>query len=146
MIDRQDRRSQLKTFKEAVAWLNKGVPLMAFPEGMRSRDGKVMEFKGGIFSIARKTGVPIVPISISHAHAVMPSNALFPVQSGKGKLHVHVHPAIDTTDRTEGELELLVRESLLSALPRDQHPVEIVQEEKETVEIVVEEKEPVSAM
>jgi len=131
LIDREDRRSQLRTFKEAVAWLEKGVPLMAFPEGMRSRDGKLMNFKGGIFSIAKRTGVPIVPISLSNTHAVMPSNALFPVQSGKNKLRVHVHPAIDTTDKTEAELDVLVRKSLLSALPRDQHPVKEVVEEQE---------------
>lgn len=132
MIDREDRRSQLKTFKEAVAYLNEGVPLMAFPEGMRSQSGRLMEFKGGIFSIARKTEVPIVPISLSHTHAVMPSNALFPVQAGKDFLRVHVHPAIETTDKTEEELEVLVRESLLSAMPRDQHPLE--EEESVTVE------------
>lgn len=122
MIDREDRRSQLRTFKDAVAWLEKGVPLMAFPEGMRSRDGRLMNFKGGIFSIARKTGVPIVPISLAHTHAVMPSNALFPVQPGKNKLHVHVHSEISTTDKTEVELEQEVRASLLSAMPRYQHP------------------------
>lgn len=124
LIDREDRRSQLRTFKQACAWLEKGVPLMAFPEGMRSKSGRLQEFKGGIFSIAKRTGVPIIPISLSHTHAVMPSNALFPVQSGKNKLRVHVHPAIDTSDKTEAELEELVRESLLSALPRDQHPLE----------------------
>jgi 1-acyl-sn-glycerol-3-phosphate acyltransferase len=123
LIDREDRRSQLRTFKEAVAWLQKGVPLMAFPEGMRSKDGRLMEFKGGIFSMALRANVPIVPISLSHTHAIMPSNALFPVQSGRDKLHVHVHPAIDVEGRTEVELERMVRESLLSALPRDQHPL-----------------------
>ena len=109
---------------------------MAFPEGMRSKSGRLMNFKGGIFSIARKTGVPIVPISLSHTHAVMPSNALFPVQSGKNKLRVHVHPAIDPIDKTEAELELLVREALLSAMPRDQHPIE---EEEEEIVMVKEE-------
>ena len=66
MIDREDRRSQLRTFKEGVAYLTNGVPLMAFPEGKRSSDGRLAEFKGGIFSMAVKAGVPIVPISISN--------------------------------------------------------------------------------
>lgn len=89
-----------------------------------------MEFKGGIFSMALRAHVPIVPISLSHTHAIMPSNALFPVQSGRDKLHVHVHPAIHVEGRTEVELEKMVRESLLSALPRDQHPLG---KEEETV-------------
>lgn len=118
---------------------------MAFPEGMRSRDGRLLEFKGGIFSIARKTGVPIVPISLSHTHAVMPSNALFPVQSGRNKLRVHVHPAIDTTTKTEAELEVLVRESLLSAMPRDQHPLNKSANEQVEQNVEEEKKELVSA-
>lgn len=106
-----------------MAWLNKGVPLMAFPEGKRSHDGRLMKFKGGIFSMATKSKVPIVPISVSHTHAIMPSNALFPVQPGYGKLRVHVHAAIPTEGKSEVELEELVRVALLSELPIDQHPL-----------------------
>lgn len=95
---------------------------MAFPEGRRSKDGKLMEFKGGLFSMAVKTKVPIIPITISHAHAVMPCNALFPVQSGAGKLHVHVHKAIDTLGRSDTDLAEAVRAAFLSSLPYEQHP------------------------
>lgn len=122
LIDREDRRSQLRTFKEGISWLRKGVPLMAFPEGKRSDDGRLIDFKGGLFSMAVKTGVPIVPLTISHAHAVMPSHALLPVQSGRGKLHVHVHAPIDSTGRTDAELSELVRKVFLSDLPLDHHP------------------------
>jgi 1-acyl-sn-glycerol-3-phosphate acyltransferase len=73
--------------------------------------------------LAKKTNVPIVPISISHAHAIYPGNSLFPVQRGKGKLHVHIHDPIDTSDKTEAELGELVRTSLLSELPFVQHPI-----------------------
>ena len=96
---------------------------MAFPEGKRSHDGRLMKFKGGIFSMATKSKVPIVPISVSHTHAIMPSNALFPVQPGYGKLRVHVHAAIPTEGKSEVELEELVRVALLSELPIDQHPL-----------------------
>jgi len=96
---------------------------MAFPEGTRSPDGRLMEFKGGVFSMAVRQKVPIVPISISNTHAVMPANALVPVQNGNKKLSIYVHPAIDTTDRTEAELSELVKSALLSKLPKDQHPL-----------------------
>ena len=112
---------------------------MAFPEGMRSPDGRLMEFKGGIFSMALKTGVPVVPISLSHTHAIMPGNALFPVQPGKGTLHVHVHKAIESKGKTDEELQELVKESLLSQLPEYQHPlVPVVLEEAAEEEIVEE--------
>jgi len=128
MIDREDRRSQLRTFKEGVAYLTNGVPLMAFPEGKRSSDGRLAEFKGGIFSMAVKAKVPIVPISISNTHAIMPSNALFPFQKGKGKLHVHVHEPIYLEGKNEKELAELVKNKLLSRMPLEQHPL-VVEEE-----------------
>lgn len=123
LIDREDRRSQLRTFKEGLAWLNKGVPIMAFPEGMRSRDGRLMEFKKGIFSLATKAKVPIVPLTLSNTHAVMPGFSYFPVQSGKGKIHVHVGKAIDAEGRTEAELEELVRQEFTAHLPASQLPL-----------------------
>jgi len=125
LIDRDDRRSQLRSFKEGVSWLEKGVPLMAFPEGTRSKDGRLMGFKGGVFSMAVKAKVPIVPISVSNTHAIYPGNAILPVQMGAGKLHVHVHPPIDVTGKTENELVELVRVALLSKLPMDQHPLPV---------------------
>ncbi len=76
--------------------------------------------------MATKAGVPIIPITISHAHAVMPSVSLFPVQPGRGKLHLHVHPAIDSAGRTEAELQELVRAAFLSQLPEDQLPMNMV--------------------
>jgi len=116
-----------------MKWLKRGVPIMAFPEGRRSKDGRLMEFKGGIFSMAVKTRVPIVPITISHAHAVMPSNSLLPVQSGAGKLHVHVHEPISTTGRSEADLSDMVRQAFLSSLPLEQHPLAVQEEEKPAI-------------
>jgi len=141
-IDRTDRRSQIRTFKEGITWLKKGVPIMAFPEGKRSEDGRLMEFKGGIFAMAVKTNSPIVPITISNTHAIMPSNALFPVQDGTGKLHVHVHAPIPTIGKTEAELSESVRQALLSKLPLSQHPLTKEGEEvKETLQEKVKAKE-----
>jgi 1-acyl-sn-glycerol-3-phosphate acyltransferase len=97
--------------------------VMAFPEGMRSHDGRLKEFKKGIFSLAVKTRVPIVPISISHTHAVMPGFSLFPVQSGAGKIHVHVNDPISAHGMTETELEDIVRETFLRTLPAIQLPI-----------------------
>ena len=123
MIDRDDKRSQLKTFKDGIAWLKNGVPLMAFPEGTRSKTGRLLDFKGGMFSMARKTGVPIVPLTIRHSYSVWPAYGLLPTQRGKKKLHVHVHEPIESKGRSEEELAELVREAFISALPESQRPV-----------------------
>ena len=130
LIDREDKRSQLKTFKDGIGWLRRGVPIMAFPEGKRSPDGRLMEFKGGVFSMASKAQVPIVPITISHTHAIMPCNSYFPVQPGKGKLKVHVHGAISSTGKSEQELSDSVKEVFLSSLPFGQHPAQTEEDGK----------------
>ena len=74
--------------------------------------------------MAAKTKLPIVPITLSHTHAVMPSNSFFPVQTGAGKLGVHIHDPIDTEGKSEAELEELVRNAFLQTLPLEQHPLE----------------------
>jgi len=126
LIDRDDRKSQLRTFKEGLNWLNNGVSIMAFPEGARSKDGRLMNFKGGTFSMAVKAKVPIVPLTISNAHAVMPGYALFPVQNGAGKLALHVHPAIYPEEgMTDVDLSEQVRKAIISKLPNDQKPIKM---------------------
>lgn len=122
LIDREDRRSQLKTFKEGISYLKAGVPLMAFPEGKRSSDGRLMEFKRGIFSLATKANVPIVPITISNTAAVMPSYSYFPVQNSNGRIQVHIGEAIHPEGKSEAELEALVRAEFMDKLPRSQQP------------------------
>ena len=124
LIDRTSKRSQFRSFKQAVTLLNDGVSIMAFPEGARSPDGRLMPFKGGIFSMAVKAQVPIVPLSLANTHTVMPSIGLMPVQSGRGKLRVFVHEAICVEGKSEEEIAREVKEALLSELPADQHPLE----------------------
>jgi 1-acyl-sn-glycerol-3-phosphate acyltransferase len=128
----------LRSFKQSIQWIKEGVPVMAFPEGRRSPDGRLLEFKGGLFAIAVKTGVPIVPITLSHTHAVMPGSCLFPVQPGGGKLHVHVHPAIEVEGKTEEDLSRLVRECFLETLPKDQHPINNAVDKKVSVPKLIE--------
>ena len=62
LINRRSRKSQLRSFKASVEWLTQGVSIMAFPEGTRSRDGKLAKkFKGGVFAMATKTNVTSHP-------------------------------------------------------------------------------------
>lgn len=124
LIDRNDKRSQLRSFKQAINYLKDGVPIMAFPEGARSPDGRLMAFKPGLFSMAVKAKVPIVPLSIANAYAVMPAEGFVPIQTGKGKLRVYVHDPIEVDGKSEDQISEEVRRALLSELPMDQHPLE----------------------
>jgi 1-acyl-sn-glycerol-3-phosphate acyltransferase len=50
--------------RQSLKHLRAGGGLMIFPEGARTRDGKLMAFKPGVIRLALDTGVPIVPVTI----------------------------------------------------------------------------------
>jgi len=116
LLDRSSRRGQLTSFKESVAYLKRGISIFAFPEGTRSRNGQMMEFKGGVFSMAVKAGVPIVPISISGAYETYPSSAALPLLPNSENLKVVIHPPIAVDGKSEEELSELTRTAISSAL------------------------------
>jgi len=67
-IDRQNARKAHASITKAVQRLNKeNVSLILFPEGTRSKDGKVLEFKTASFTLALQAGVKLVPVAIKGA-------------------------------------------------------------------------------
>jgi 1-acyl-sn-glycerol-3-phosphate acyltransferase len=75
-IDRTNREKALQSLDEAAIRVRKGKSIMTFPEGTRSRDGEIKSFKHGVFYLAIKSGVPIVPVSIIGSGKIMPKRSL----------------------------------------------------------------------
>jgi 1-acyl-sn-glycerol-3-phosphate acyltransferase len=69
------------------------VSLIVFPEGTRSRDGRVARFKGGPFRIAVDSGLPIVPVSVSGTRHVMLKGRLM---TCPGDVELTVHAPVPT--------------------------------------------------
>lgn len=92
--------------QRAKAALDSGVSLIAFAEGSRTRDGHVQEFKKGIFNLAQKLGVPIVPMSIVGAYEFFRTGhwMLHP-----GKITVYLHDTIETSQVGRADLDALRR-------------------------------------
>ncbi|MCX6281892.1 MAG: lysophospholipid acyltransferase family protein [Bacteroidetes bacterium] len=65
VIDRGKKSSMVKMMEDASKTLKSGSSVMIFPEGTRSKDGKLQAFKTGAFHLALQTGKPILPIVIS---------------------------------------------------------------------------------
>jgi 1-acyl-sn-glycerol-3-phosphate acyltransferase len=98
-------RAGLKIMSErAKAALDSGISLVAFAEGSRTRDGHVHEFKKGIFNLAQKFGVPVVPISIVGSYEFFQTGnwILYP-----GKITVYLHDTIDTSKVGRAEVDAL---------------------------------------
>lgn len=66
----------------SISLLRQDVPLLIFPEGTRSRDGKMGEFKPGVAALARALRVPVVPVALIGAHDAMPVGRSWP-KSGR---------------------------------------------------------------
>jgi 1-acyl-sn-glycerol-3-phosphate acyltransferase len=70
-IERSKGRSKLQMMDKAVRAVREGNSVMIFPEGTRSRDGRLQPFKTGAFRLALETQSPILPIAISGTfHAI----------------------------------------------------------------------------
>src|SRR4029434_5862143 len=65
VIDRQDPESAITKINAAAANAPGGIGILFYAEGTRSRDGKIHEFKKGGVSLALRTGLPVVPMSVS---------------------------------------------------------------------------------
>ena len=73
-VDRGNRIDAIKSLDLAVQKIRGGKNIIAFPEGTRSRDGKLQKpFKKGIFHMAIQAQVSLVPVAISGAYELVPT-------------------------------------------------------------------------
>lgn len=63
-LDRKSPRRGLQSIRRAAELLKKGVSIVVFPEGTRSPDGKIHEFKTTLFVLPIRTRTPVVPVLI----------------------------------------------------------------------------------
>lgn len=89
--------------------------LVVFPEGTRSRDGRLGDFKQGAFVIAIRSGMPIVPVTCVGTRRLMPRGSRLVVLAGPVDLHVHAPiPTAGLRDDDRPALMARVREAILS--------------------------------
>jgi 1-acyl-sn-glycerol-3-phosphate acyltransferase len=118
-IDRQHHQNALQSLDEAAKKIREGKSVVTFPEGTRSKDGTIKQFKQGMFYLAIQSGVPITPISIIGASKIMPKRSLM-IKPGRIKMiigrPVDVSPY---TIETRGELIDLVRGIIIRNFERE---------------------------
>lgn len=97
--------------------LKAGWNLVLFPEGHRSPDGRIHEFKPGVGFLARETGTPVVPMHIRGARGIMPSGQKLPlpgparVRIGKPMTPAPKEDTRDFTARVEKAVRTLGAEA-----------------------------------
>jgi len=109
-IDHGDARASLRGLNRASDMLRKGMALVIFPEGGRSRDGCLQEFMGGAFYMAIKAQAPVVPIVLVGAYELLPMNS-FHLRPGVVELIVgEPIPTTGMVPRDMDKLAVHVRE------------------------------------
>lgn len=71
-VDRNDRESKKQAIVKAIGMLKQGYTLIVYPEGTRSRDGQLHEFKPGVAKLHLESGVPILPVAVKGTYELMP--------------------------------------------------------------------------
>jgi 1-acyl-sn-glycerol-3-phosphate acyltransferase len=112
-VNRGDGRKAVSSMRRAGERIRAGANIIVFPEGTRSRDGKVLPFKKGPFALALEARVPIVPVALEGSGAVQPAKAWI---VHPGTIRVKVGRPIPTEGRDPSAREALaneVREALV---------------------------------
>lgn len=104
-IDRGDARKTAKSLKSVVDGVRAGKSLVVFPEGTRTPDGRLQEFKYGAFKIAMRAGVPVVPVTIRGTFALLPKTTLAP---RPGRVDVFIGEPIETAGLDDKQLPAVV--------------------------------------
>jgi len=85
-----------------------GKSLAVFPEGTRTPDGQLQEFKQGAFKIAVRAGVPIVPVTIRGTFKLLPKTTLAP---RPGRVDVIIGKPIETRGYSDKNLTQLIAQT-----------------------------------
>ena len=104
-IDRSHPEAAKASINAARDRIKGGTSIMFFPEGTRSADGKLLEFKKGAFKFALDMNLPVLPATIVNTKNVLPSKSLklFP-----GKTKLVIHDPIDIAGHGEESMEKIM--------------------------------------
>jgi 1-acyl-sn-glycerol-3-phosphate acyltransferase len=121
-----ERGHKVEAAKASVAAaaeaLRSGLHMLVFPEGTRSKDGRLAAFKKGPFFLAEGVNAPIIPVAISGTERMMHKGS---IAIRPGVARVQMLAAIEPSHfASREELMAAVREAIAAALPEAMRPEE----------------------
>jgi 1-acyl-sn-glycerol-3-phosphate acyltransferase len=115
-IERLNPKNAQAAIERGAKLLSEGCSFFAFPEGTRSRDGRLGDFKKGVFIMAIKGQVPVMPVTIIGSAAIQPPGKY---SIRPGCIKIVFHDPISTAGmhiEDRHRLVELTREAIASAL------------------------------
>lgn len=118
-VDNSTPSAVKATMESAEKQLAGGLSVVVFPEGSRTRDGKMHSFRRGAFALAAEFGLPVVPVTIDGAFRILKRGKSLPVP---GTIILTIHEPINPGADNKHELSSLMEKSfnaIASALPEN---------------------------
>lgn len=115
-LRRGEGDSVRRMLDECEKAINAGISVMLFPEGTRTRDGSLLPFKDGAFSLAVRTQAPVLPVALTGTREMRPKHSLW---FGKASGVARILSPIETKGMTAADVPRLredARESIRTAL------------------------------
>lgn len=103
-LDRGNRESAIEAMTVARDYLQRGMPVMIFPEGTRSKDGQLLPFKTGAFRLAIENQADVLPIAVAGTRFALEKGTFHP---GRSRAVVTVGTPISTDGMTLDDVERL---------------------------------------
>lgn len=116
VIQRGDMKSIKEMMQNCKDWLNRGASIMLFPEGTRSPDGDIKQFRDGAFRLAVDGKVPLVPIVIDGTHDLVEKGRK--VINFSHRIRIKVLPPVNAADfdNSSGKMRTYVHDFMQSTL------------------------------
>jgi 1-acyl-sn-glycerol-3-phosphate acyltransferase len=113
-VKRSDPKNAMASLEEAINAMKENSSVIIFPEGTRSLDGNLLEFKRGAFFLATKSGKEIVPVTIKGSNNILPSGSM---HFKKGKVDI----IIDEEIITEGISDKVIMPKVKEIIDKNLH-------------------------
>jgi 1-acyl-sn-glycerol-3-phosphate acyltransferase len=117
IINRSRHADSVAGLKKAALKIRSGTSILVFPEGTRSPDHKLGEFKKGGFMLALEAQVPIVPVSVSGTHPMMPKDGFTFTKSDVTIVIGDPIPTAGLTPTERDRLMALTRAAIIRNFP-----------------------------
>ena len=97
-INRENKREAVKSLDEAALLIKNGKTVLVFPEGTVSEDKTIKKFKKGAFTLAIKSGIEILPVSLKGTSDVWPIDTNHKFNRGTVKINIGKPIAVDNIE------------------------------------------------
>jgi 1-acyl-sn-glycerol-3-phosphate acyltransferase len=98
-VDRDNTQAAIDSLDTALEVLGRGEAFGIYPEGSRSRDGRLYRGRTGVAHLALTAGVPVVPVGLQGTERIQPVGSTYPKLA---KVNVAFGEPLDFTGRADG--------------------------------------------